>query len=127
MPVISSANAPVRHPSIKTGQEGSFNPRALDAREKEEGDAPAAQEQAAHRRQLTARQREVLMALRSGASNKEIGRKLSIGEDTVKVHLRSIFRQLGVKNRTQAAMVAVHYEQRPEAQFFSTGRFGVRP
>lgn len=66
------------------------------------------------------------MALRSGASNKEIGRKLSIREDTVKVHLRSIFQQLGVKNRTQAAMVAVHDEQRAEAQFFLTDQFGRR-
>ncbi|MDX9862970.1 MAG: LuxR C-terminal-related transcriptional regulator [Rhodospirillales bacterium] len=126
MPVISSANAPVGHPSIGTGGEECFSPRAIGSRDRAEGDAPATQGLAAHRRQLTARQREVLMALRSGASNKEIGRKLSIREDTVKVHLRSIFQQLGVKNRTQAAMVAVHDEQRAEAQFFLTDRFGRR-
>ena len=58
-------------------------------------------------RSLTARQYDVLLALRSGASNKEIAKTLDILDSTVKMHLKSIFRQLGVKNRTQAAMVAV--------------------
>ncbi len=55
---------------------------------------------------LTPRQREILMALKQGQSNKEIGRQLGIPEGTVKVHLKAIYRQLGVNNRTQAAIVA---------------------
>jgi DNA-binding NarL/FixJ family response regulator len=55
---------------------------------------------------LTARQQEILAALGKGASNKQIARKLGIVEGTVKVQLRAIFRRLGVKNRTQAAMLA---------------------
>jgi DNA-binding NarL/FixJ family response regulator len=55
---------------------------------------------------LTARQQEILAALGKGASNKQIAQKLGIVEGTVKVQLRSIFRRLGVKNRTQAAMLA---------------------
>jgi len=46
------------------------------------------------------------MALRQGQSNKEIGRQLGIPEGTVKVHLKAIYRQLGVSNRTQAAIIA---------------------
>ncbi|MBE0530950.1 MAG: response regulator transcription factor [Rhodospirillales bacterium] len=55
---------------------------------------------------LTPRQREILMALKKGQSNKEIGRQLGIPEGTVKVHLKAIYRQLGVNNRTQAAIIA---------------------
>ncbi len=64
-----------------------------------------------HRGQcLTTRQSEILMALKGGASNKEIARNLGILESTVKVHLKSIYRQLRVRNRTQAAIVSSQYE-----------------
>lgn len=58
---------------------------------------------------LTPRQVEILMALRDGAGNKEIARRMGILEATVKVQLRAIFRALGVGNRTQAALAANHY------------------
>ncbi len=58
---------------------------------------------------LTPRQVEILMALRDGASNKEIGRRMGILEATVKVQLKAIFRTLGVANRTQAALAADRY------------------
>ncbi len=61
-------------------------------------------------RRLTTRQTEILMALKDGASNKEIARCLGILESTVKVHLKTIYRQLHVKNRTQAAIVSAQYE-----------------
>ena len=57
-------------------------------------------------RQLTQRQREVLGLLRDGHSNKQIARKLDLSEGTVKVHCLAIFRELGVANRTQAALIA---------------------
>lgn len=53
---------------------------------------------------LTPRQRDVLRCLRQGKSNKQIATELGLTEGTIKVHLTSIFRFLGVKNRTQAAM-----------------------
>lgn len=56
---------------------------------------------------LTARQHEVLTELGKGASNKQIAYSLGIAEGTVKGQLKVIYRQLGVKNRTQAAMLAV--------------------
>lgn len=51
---------------------------------------------------LTARQGEVLDALATGAANKEIARKLSLTEGTVKIHLAAIYRVIGVKSRGEA-------------------------
>ena len=56
--------------------------------------------------QLTPRQREVLEGLRDGKSNKQIAQELGLTEGTVKVHVTAILRQLGVRNRTQAAITA---------------------
>ena len=53
-------------------------------------------------RNLTEREADVLERLLDGLTNKEIGRALEVEEITVKLHLRSIYRKLGVKNRTQA-------------------------
>ena len=56
--------------------------------------------------QLTPRQRDVLTHLRNGKSNKQIAHELGLTEGTVKVHVTAILRQLGVRNRTQAAITA---------------------
>jgi DNA-binding NarL/FixJ family response regulator len=52
---------------------------------------------------LTPRQREVLVLLVQGLSNKEIARALNLGEGTVKIHMAALFRALGVRNRQAAA------------------------
>ncbi|PDT49057.1 MULTISPECIES: response regulator transcription factor [Sinorhizobium] len=52
---------------------------------------------------LTPRQREVLLLLVEGFSNKEIARKLKLGEGTVKIHMAALFRSLRVRNRQEAA------------------------
>lgn len=57
-------------------------------------------------RSLSPREVEVLRGLTDGASNKQIARQLAITEATVKVHVRSILRKTGGRNRTQAAMKA---------------------
>lgn len=57
--------------------------------------------------QLTRREIDILRLLVSGNSNKDIAAELSLSEKTVKAHLASVFRKLGVANRTQAAMAAV--------------------
>ena len=56
---------------------------------------------------LTAREEEILKLLATGDSNREIGRRLSISEQTVKNHVASIFRKLQVTDRTKAALLAV--------------------
>lgn len=55
---------------------------------------------------LTERQREVLRLVQQGLSNKAIGKRLKLAEGTVKIHCLAIFRELGVTNRTQAALKA---------------------
>jgi len=55
---------------------------------------------------LTARELQILVLLCDGLSNKAIARRLQIAEPTVRTHLSSVFRALGVVNRTQAARVA---------------------
>jgi DNA-binding NarL/FixJ family response regulator len=52
--------------------------------------------------QLTPRQLDVLNLLAAGKSNKEIARELAISDLTVKVHMTTVLRKLGVSTRTQA-------------------------
>ncbi|MFD8936497.1 response regulator [Streptomyces sp. NPDC059578] len=56
---------------------------------------------------LTARERDVLSAVADGLSNAEIGRRLVIGEATVKTHLLRVFAKLDVSDRTRAVVVAL--------------------
>jgi len=56
---------------------------------------------------LTERETEVLHLLAQGQSNKEIARSLDITDKTVKVHVGSILRKLGLQSRTQAALHAM--------------------
>ena len=55
---------------------------------------------------LTEREAEMLKALARGLSNNAIGKELWVTEQTVKFHLRNIYRKLGVANRTEAARFA---------------------
>ncbi len=53
---------------------------------------------------LTPRERDLLVMLRLGCSNASMARRLHLSEKTVKWHLTSVYRKLGVKNRYQAAL-----------------------
>jgi DNA-binding NarL/FixJ family response regulator len=55
---------------------------------------------------LSAREREVLAMVGEGLPNKVIAQRLAISEKTVKAHLTSVYRQIGVTDRTQAALWA---------------------
>ena len=55
---------------------------------------------------LTERERSVMRLLSAGLSNKEIGRKLDLSDNTVKFHLRNIFAKLNVTTRTAAVMAS---------------------
>jgi NarL family two-component system response regulator LiaR len=56
---------------------------------------------------LTERETEVLKLLARGQSNRQIAGELFVEEKTVKAHVSSILRKLGVQSRTQAALHAV--------------------
>jgi DNA-binding NarL/FixJ family response regulator len=55
---------------------------------------------------LTERELEILTAVAQGRSNREVGKKLFLSDQTVKFHLHNIYGKLGVANRTEAAGVA---------------------
>lgn len=63
----------------------------------------AAQERAAS---LTGREREVVRMIASGLRNRDIGERLSISENTVKVHLHNIYEKLGVEGRMELLLLA---------------------
>ena len=55
---------------------------------------------------LTDRELEILQLVASGSTNGEIARRLWVTEQTVKFHLRNVYRKLDVANRTQASHFA---------------------
>ncbi|WP_290741286.1 LuxR C-terminal-related transcriptional regulator [Haliea sp.] len=55
---------------------------------------------------LSAREQEIMTLLAVGASNKSIARDLDLSENTVRFHLKNVFRKLNVHNRVQAVMQA---------------------
>jgi two-component system, NarL family, nitrate/nitrite response regulator NarL len=55
---------------------------------------------------LSPREREVLAALVLGKANKEIAISMELSEPSIKLHMTNIFRKIGVKSRTQAALLA---------------------
>ena len=59
---------------------------------------------------LTPREQQVVAAVVSGLTNKDIARQLSVSEDTIKHHVSNIFDKLGVSNRLELALVALDYE-----------------
>ena len=65
--------------------------------------------QVADTKALTDRQIQVLKCAVSGKANKVIARELDIAEGTVKSHLSSAYEAMGVKNRTEAVLIAAKY------------------
>ena len=78
------------------------------------GNVLSADQNASPVAQLSTRQREsILLAIR-GASNKTIASELDISEGTVKSHLSSAYRALGVRNRTEALLLLAGLEGNSE-------------
>ncbi len=68
--------------------------------------------------QLSERERQILELVAEGLSNKEIGRRLSLTERTVKHYMGNVLTKLQVRNRVEAAMLAErasHGERRTES------------
>ena len=73
------------------------------------GEAPEEDGAAARHAGLTSSELRVLKAMAVGLSNKEIAKELWLSEQTVKFHLRNIYRKLDVANRTEASRFAYQY------------------
>jgi len=56
---------------------------------------------------LTPRELELLQLVAAGLSNKAIGQRLSISENTVKYHMKHVLQKLGAQNRTEAVSIAM--------------------
>lgn len=63
---------------------------------------------------LTPREGEIVALVTQGLRNKEIAEKLSISEQTVKNHLQNIYDKLGVSDRLELALYALHHKLIPE-------------
>lgn len=55
---------------------------------------------------ITVRQKDVLIRLAEGKSNKQIAYDMGVSEATIKLHINALFRSLNVSNRTQAVITA---------------------
>ena len=58
---------------------------------------------------LTVRERDVLAQIASGATNRQIARRLGVAEWTARTHVSSILAKLGLASRTQAALWALQH------------------
>ena len=70
--------------------------------------APEREAAPANGHHLTPREIDVISSVMDGCTNKEIAGKLAISEQTVKHHLTSIFGKVGVSNRLELALFAMH-------------------
>ena len=69
-------------------------------------------------RELSFRERQIVLLVREAKANKEIAAELCLSEGTIKEYLHHIFRKLGVRNRTELALRGndeLVYEYRPPA------------
>ncbi|PCJ69659.1 MAG: hypothetical protein COA62_09075 [Rhodobiaceae bacterium] len=85
---------------------GRYVPESILAPDVSEPEEPRAVFEDAGLKRLTRRQMDVLKELGRGASNQEIGTQLGIALATVKLHVNAILNTLGVRNRTEAAIIA---------------------
>ena len=58
--------------------------------------------------ELTDREREILVFLANGVSNRQMADRIFVSENTVKFHLKNIYSKLAVSNRLQAVTTARH-------------------
>ena len=97
-PASFRPTAPIRPQMVAAVNQGGRNlsdlMQAVEQVHLPEQDAP----------NLTGRQLDVLRLVREGKATKEIARQLGLAVPTVKTHLAALYRQLGVRNRVEAAM-----------------------
>ncbi|HTW17280.1 MAG TPA: response regulator transcription factor [Nocardioides sp.] len=65
---------------------------------------------------LTGREAEVLALITQGYSNDEIARKVYLGVNTVKTHIRKTYRKIGVSRRAEAVLWGIDHGMRPDRE-----------
>jgi DNA-binding NarL/FixJ family response regulator len=96
--------------SIRKVQDGEFwldnrmTAEVIDAFKK-----AAESGQRGEKRLVSDREKEIVQLVAQGFRNREIGEKLFISEQTVKNHLHNIFDKLGVSDRLELALYAIHH------------------
>lgn len=98
--VISKATRPA---TLATLVRETLDGHVVHPRPSEPSDSPTV---AAAGSPLTNREREILHLVASGSSNADVAERLWVTEQTVKFHLRNIYRKLEIANRTQAGGLA---------------------
>ena len=102
--VISKATHPLALPTLlRATLNGHIFHRFVYARTAAGG---RSEETNSHSLPLTCRELEILQLVAAGATNGDVARKLWVTEQTIKFHLRNIYRKLDVANRTEASHFA---------------------
>ena len=60
---------------------------------------------------LTPKENEVLLLLRMGKTNSEIAETLEISMNTVKTHMKSLYKKLNARNRTEAVLKSIKMDK----------------
>jgi two-component system, NarL family, nitrate/nitrite response regulator NarL len=113
--LLKDASTDILLKGIRTVMSGQFwvgQDKVTDLVEILRSYMPASDEPKAARKTfgLTARELDVVTAIVSGFTNREIAQKFSISEQTVKHHLRNIFDKVGVSNRLELALFAINHQ-----------------
>lgn len=99
------AGEPVISPEMMTKFVAAFRTKQI-VTSRQEVLSPVADARPSLENALSAREREILLLVAHGDSNKLIARQLDIAETTVKVHVQAILRKLQLTSRVQAAVYA---------------------
>ncbi len=99
------AGEPVISPEMMTKFVAAFRTKQM-VTSRQEVLSPVADARPSLENALSAREREILLLVAHGDSNKLIARQLDIAETTVKVHVQAILRKLQLTSRVQAAVYA---------------------
>ncbi|APW42400.1 response regulator transcription factor [Rhodoferax saidenbachensis] len=133
LPIVmlsGSANYQIMQQVLKSGAAGFINKSSLSdellravrqvldgnvywPEDRQQGPLTVPNENPNPKSTLTQRQELVLQGLLDGQSNREIGKSLSLSEETIKTHVTSILRHFEVQNRTQAVVAAARKGYKP--------------
>ncbi len=94
--------------AVMAGELWVGHERIVDLMRSIEKNRPASGQEKSPASRLTARELEIVGAIVEGAANKDVGSQFDLSEQTVKNHLSRIFDKLGVTNRLELALYAVH-------------------